>query len=149
MIAELQGRELARSAPSLPRQDAFPVRAGDSRPSRQENGNSAAAEARLEAIAARMEPRLAQLGKQLKQAQLIPMTREENEAEIQGAREGLAQVQERLNAGNAEVRRLAALLNVPDTVTNLSPMKRSTTRSINLTGSTSPRRFRWVIWRAT
>jgi hypothetical protein len=81
----------------------------------------AEAQKRLDASADRIEQRLSKLEQELKQARLIPLTKEENELELQRANEVLGEVRARLAREKKEADRLALALHVPEAVMKLSP----------------------------
>ncbi len=118
VIAELRGRELPVAAAS----SGVPATI-------QEAGNferlgspdAAAVLARLEAIATRIEQRQAQIEKQMKSAHLLPLSRQELDAEFTNAQKTLKELQEHADSQYAEVRRLVIALRVPEQVTRLLP----------------------------
>lgn len=121
IIAELRHGEHSSNPPNVLRADPSPAHAAETNSVQRETADLAAAQARLEAVAKRMEERLTQLEKQMKQARLIPMTPQEREAELRKAKEYLARAHDQLDTQTAEVRRQEILLSVPDAVKKLPP----------------------------
>lgn len=120
LVAELRGRVNDTSAAGadagLPAAVAHPSSGDGAIPG---NADLAAMQARLEALAERIELRLTQLDSQLKRSSIIPMSRQELDAEIAQAQKTLSELQAHADAQHAEVRRLAA--GVPEVVTKLPP----------------------------
>ena len=123
LVAELRARESTPSAFGLTRDDRSSASAlgADVRPDGTQDPGS---EAKLEEIAARLEQRVNLLEKHLKDAQLIPTTREEKNALIVQERQNLVVMQGELEAQNAEAARLARVWNIPEGIAKLDPWEK-------------------------
>jgi hypothetical protein len=116
-------RAAQASVPALasPTGDPRVVQAADATPRGNESAEFIQSLQRLESLALRMEARLSQLEAHLKQARLVPLTREENQAEVRRLEKVLHEAQQRLDAANGQVSRFAQTLNVPEPVAKLPP----------------------------
>ncbi|MDB6174930.1 MAG: hypothetical protein JWL59_4241 [Chthoniobacteraceae bacterium] len=120
VIAELRDRQ-AYNAAAFPRENPAGRQEVDINSTVAPDVGIAAAQQRLETMIQRMEERMAQLERHLKQARLIPFTRAEHEAELLSATETLMRVRDRLQSENEEARRLSIALGVPEMLTKLPP----------------------------
>jgi hypothetical protein len=114
VIAELRGKQAASVNPAQSGKHTMQTNEGFS-----SAPDNSVMRQKMEALALRVELRLTRLENQIKQAGLVPLTRQENKEEIARLTRVLDEARRQLDAANQEVSRLA--LSIPEAVRKLSP----------------------------